>query len=205
MSLPGLFFPSSSYVPWFLDFLFMAHSYLSFFLTALVSLLVLWTSVFIDICLGLIFISKMRVGISQSVADGSICLTPYTQRKTDWMRASSVLASNFSAQLISTESGYPRLSHFLGNRTEGLSTLSKLCPGPWLSQSIFSTLHQYCSQPLQPASAIPGTKVVIFPSNSPSSRTKEIPCSVGITRACWLYCCWPPSGGTLSFNQVFFS
>lgn len=56
----------------------MAHSYLSFFLTALVSLLVLWTSVFIDICLGLIFISKMRVGISQSVADGSICLTPYT-------------------------------------------------------------------------------------------------------------------------------
>lgn len=84
MSLLGLLFPSSSEeVPWFLDFLFMAHSYLSFFPNCSCSVACFIDLCFIDICLGLIFISKMRVGILQSVADGSIYLVLCTQRETD--------------------------------------------------------------------------------------------------------------------------
>jgi hypothetical protein len=84
-----------------LGFPFMAHSSLSFlpnccrFIAGFIDLC------FIDICLRLIVISKMELGILQSVASGSIDLILFARRKTDRMSKSSVLALNFSTKLIS--------------------------------------------------------------------------------------------------------
>lgn len=83
---------------------------------------------FIDIYLGLILISKTRLGILQSVADGCIDLILFARRKTDQMHTSFVLALNFSAKLVSAELTVKHLSHFLGNRTEELRTVSNQYP-----------------------------------------------------------------------------